>query len=98
MVVQPSSHGRGAVVVAWRVLLHFLPQRPDTPAEVVPHNHQPGASLVKAQLFAERVRLAFLPGVELPLSAKPALHETGVDRPGLLRLRKRLLRLLLASQ
>src|SRR6185312_17266337 len=97
MIGQPSGHGWGAVVIAWRVRLHLLPQRPDAPTKVVPRDHQPRAGLVKAQILREGVRLAFLPPVELPLRPKPSLREAGVDRLGPFRLRQGFLRLLLAS-
>jgi len=76
---------------------HLFPQRPHAPTEVIPHHHQPRASLMKAQLFGKRVRLAFLPPAELPLRPKPTLHEAGVDRLRPLRLLQRFLRLFLTS-
>src|SRR5580658_7866414 len=80
MIRETGHHGRRPVVIRGWGLVDFLSESAWKPAEVVVHDTQPSHRYMKHQLLGERVHLASLAGIEMPLGPMQTLHVAGVDR------------------
>src|SRR5258708_5287304 len=98
MICETGHHSWRPVVIPGWVLLDFLSEGAWGPTEVVVHDTQPGHCHMKHQLLGERVHLAGLTGVEMPLCPMQTLHVAGVDRRRRRTCGQRLLHLFLGSQ